>query len=134
MDMTGDPVSSGEGRLTRRAVLGGMAAAGAASLVAPAAGLASGLEAHPVFSRWVGSLARESAPLSAPRRFALVGVEWVGAAGARIELRTRTRDGSWSRWALASVLGHEPDRGPTVTGGGSDRAVFGEPIWTGPAD
>ena len=43
-------------------------------------------------------------------------------------MRARPRGGRWSRWALASVRGHEPDR---PAGGG---AQFGEPLWFGPAD
>ncbi len=67
--------------------------------------------------------------IAAPRRFALVGVEWGGRAGARIELRTRsTERGAWSPWALASVVGHGPDRVA------SRSAHFGEAIWVGPAD
>ncbi len=116
--------------LTRRAVLRGAAAAGAASLVAPGAGIAALTSGTPgVFSRWVGTVARESAPIAAPRRFALVGVEWAGPADATIELRTRTHAGGWCPWTIASVLGHGPDR-PTRQQAG----LFGEPIWTGPAD
>ena len=112
--------------LTRRAVLKG---AGAALLLTPQPGLAAGLgSARPVFSRRVGVLAGRSLPLAAPRRFALVGVEWAGPGGARIELRVRTRTGAWSRWAAASVLGHDTDdarpRG----------RLFGEPVWIGAAD
>ena len=88
-----------------------------------------------VFSRWVGSVSGESAAIAAPGQFALVGVEWSGPANARIELRTR-RSGAeaWSAWAVASVLGHGPDR-THESGGADERAgLFGEPIWSGPAD
>jgi hypothetical protein len=143
------------GQLTRRALLGSAAAAaGAVSLGRPAGGLASALDLRPgVFSRWVGSLRGNSAVLAAPRRFAMVGVEWTGPAGARIELRTRASGREWGRWALASVLGHGPDRAqgapgaPGATGApatasapGSPRTapdrepLFGEAIWTGSAD
>jgi N-acetylmuramoyl-L-alanine amidase len=116
--------------LTRRAVLRGAAAAGAASLVAPSAGIAALTSARPgVFNRWVGTVAGESAPIAAPRRFALVGVEWAGPADAAIELRTRTGAGAWCPWTVASALGHGPDRPATEQAG-----LFGEPIWTGPAD
>ena len=130
--------------LTRRAVLRGAAAAGAVSLVGPADAIASLVgpsdaiasvvgpraPAAPtgVFSRSVGAFAGESAPIVAPARFALVGIEWSTRAHVTIELRTRPRDGDWSPWAIASVLGHGPDR-PAPTPG-----LFGEPIWTGPAD
>jgi hypothetical protein len=116
-------------RLTRRTVLAGAAAAGAASIVSPAAGLADALgQRRPVFSHWIGTLERDSGALAVGRRFALVGVEWAGPAPVRIELRTRARGGAWSRWVLASVLGHAPD-------GPQRRALqSGEGIWTGLAD
>jgi hypothetical protein len=115
--------------VTRRALLGGMAAAGAASLVRPAAGLAqAALPAGPnVFSSAVGTLWGRSRPILAARAFALAGVEWSGPAGARIELRAQARDGRWSAWVDASSLGHDPDRS------GRTSALFGEPVWTGPA-
>jgi N-acetylmuramoyl-L-alanine amidase len=116
--------------LTRRAVLRGAAAAGAASLMTPGAGLAALTSATPgVFSSWVGSVAGESAPIAAPRRFSLVGVQWAGPADATIELRTRTGAGAWCPWTVASVLGHGPDRLAKPQAG-----LFGEPVWTGPAD
>jgi N-acetylmuramoyl-L-alanine amidase-like protein len=122
--------------LTRRAVLRGAAAAGAASLVRPTGALAA-LGATPagVFSRWVGSVSGASATIAAPARFALVGIEWSGPTNVRIELRTR-RSGAeaWSAWAVASVLGHGPDR-THESGRANERAgLFGEPIWSGPAD
>ncbi len=58
----------------------------------------------------------------------LAGIQWSGPRDARIELRTRTASGSWGRWTLASITGHEGD-GVTVADGS-----FGEPIWTGAAD
>ncbi len=79
----------------------------------------------------MGVVSGETAPLPAPRRFALVGVQWDKAAAGehpRIELRTRERAGPWSRWGLASVSGHEPD------GGGSGAVAFGEAVWSGSAD
>jgi hypothetical protein len=124
---------SGEGqgnRITRRAALRGAAVVGAASLVRPAgavAALAPG-SASRVFSQWVGTVAGESPPIAATARFALLGVEWATPARATIELRTRTRSGRWSPWAVASVLGHGPDR-PVPQAG-----MFGDPIWSGPAD
>jgi hypothetical protein len=119
-----------ESRITRRTALRGAAVAGAASLVDPTgaiAALAPG-SAGRVFSRWVGALSGGSAPIAAQARFALVGVEWAAPARATIELRTRTRSGRWSPWAVASVLGHGPDRSVPQAG------VFGDPIWSGPAD
>ncbi|HEY2161379.1 MAG TPA: peptidoglycan recognition protein [Solirubrobacteraceae bacterium] len=106
-----------------------MAAAGAASLVRPAAGLAGMLDpATSVSSRWVGTLSGASSPIAAPRRFALAGVEWAAPRGARIELRARTLSGRWTPWALASSTGHDADAERTAA------ALFGEPLWTGPAD
>ena len=58
----------------------------------------------------------------------MVGVEWAEPAQVTIELRTRGRNGAWGPWAVASVLGHGPDRAPARA------AHFGEPIWSGPAD
>jgi N-acetylmuramoyl-L-alanine amidase len=108
--------------------MAGAAAAGASGLVGPVAGLAEAIERRPsVFSTWVGSFAGQSGELRAPRRFSLLGVEWTGPAGARIELRTRAGDGSWSRWVLASATGHGPDR-PARS-----RSRYGDPVWSGPA-
>ncbi len=123
-------MSSEQGpRLTRRAVLAGAAGAGAASLLEPVAGLADSLRApRAVFGRWVGSVVVQSPPLHVSRRFSLVGVEWHAPPAVRIELRARVDGGAWSLWAPASTLGHEPDR-PTARG-----RLFGEPVWTGPAD
>lgn len=114
-------------RLTRRAVLRGVAVAGAAALVYPDVSVA---RTGPVFSRYVGRLAaaRETAVIRAPRAFTLVGLQWSEPAAARIELRTRTAGGPWSPWASASVRGHDPDGTPATS------ANFGEPIWSGPAD
>ena len=115
--------------LTRRTLLGSAVAAGAASVLAPAESLAGALGPPPgVFSSWVGSLHGTSGVIAAARGFELVGAEWVAPAHARIELRTRGAGGRWSRWALASVCGHGPDRAPA----GDSR--FGEPIWSGPAE
>ena len=127
-----DPRAAGD--LTRRALLGTAAAAGAASLVLPAEGLASALTGPTgISSRWVGSVDRRAVTITAPVRFALVGVGWGGPRTARIELRTRTPDGEWGRWALASILGHGPDGGPPIAHPGAARGVslFGEAIWTG---
>ena len=121
--------------LTRRAVLRGAAAAGAASLVRPSGAFAA-LASSPagVFSRWVGTVAGESPAIAAPGSFSLVGIEWGAPKHVRIELRTRTAGGSWSSWAVASVLGHGPDR-TRSSGRASDGAgLFGEPIWSGPAE
>ena len=121
--MTGEPV-------TRRALLGGAAAAGTGLLLGPVAGALAGRRpGDRVWGHWVGGLAGESPALQAPRRFALAGVQWSSPMGAAIEIRTRTHDGQWSRWAPASVTGHDGD--PTAATSG---ASFGEPLWVGAAD
>jgi N-acetylmuramoyl-L-alanine amidase len=108
--------------------------AGAVALIDPAGALArppaQGGGSAKVFSRSVGSLraGRESNPVMAPDVFSLVGVQWSGLEGVRIELRARSVGGAWSPWVPASTLGHGPDRAPA----GDER--FGEPVWTGPAD
>jgi hypothetical protein len=120
----------GESRIvTRRALLGGVAAAGAATLIRPATGLADALDhSRSVFSRSIGYLSGESGPILAPRRFMLAGVEWAEPAAARIELRAQAPGGRWSPWASASCVGHDPD------GSRRGATLFGEPLWTGPAD
>jgi hypothetical protein len=80
-----------------------------------------------VFSRWVGAIGGRSGVIAAPRTFALAGVEWESPRRARIELRARPRGGSWSRWGVASTLGHGPDRP-------ASDALIGEALWTGRAD
>jgi hypothetical protein len=121
-------VSPGDAGFTRRAVLGGAAAAGAGVLVTPAAALARSPRGPGVFSHSLGALAGVSPVIVPGRRFVLAGVQWSGPAAPRIELRAGSSGGGWSRWALASVSGHEPDRAVA-----SD-ARFGEPLWFGPAD
>ena len=124
-------------RFTRRTVLGGAAAAGAGVLLGPVAGAAARAPAvrrgsgaaDRVFGSWVGRLDGESGVIDAPARFALAGVQWSRRRdGVRIELRTRARGGQWSRWALASVTGHDAD-----SDAGSAHS-FGEPVWVGAAD
>ena len=115
-------------RLTRRGLLGGLAGAGAAGLLGRSAAGAAELGPQPsVFSRWVGTVTGRSGELVAPHPFTLAGVEWAAPRSVRIELRARARGGAWSRWGVASTLGHGPD-GPT-----SD-ALIGEAVWTGPGD
>jgi N-acetylmuramoyl-L-alanine amidase len=122
----GQEGTAASGGITRRTLVAGAAAAGAASLIAPATGFASAARKRPS-SVSVGDLLGVSKPIVAPARFALAGVEWSAPVDARIELRTQTAAGGrWSSWAVASVLGHDGD--------GSRRVqLFGEPIWTGPA-
>ncbi len=114
--------------ITRRRLLGGAAAVGVGAAIAPAGALARDGDRGRVFTRDVGDVGGVSPVIAAGRRFVLAGVQWSGPETARIEVRARPRGGGWSRWALASVRGHEPDR-PV----GGD-AQFGEPLWFGPAD
>ena len=115
--------------VTRRTLLGGAAAVGAATLIGPAAGLAEAGEASRlVTSRWIGPLSGTSGPILAPGRFVLAGVQWSAPARAAIELRARAASGSWSHWVPASVLGHDAD------GANQRPGLFGEPVWTGAAD
>jgi hypothetical protein len=115
-------------RLSRRALLGGAAAAGAGAAIAPAAALARDPQGERVFSRRLGRLAGTSAVIVPGQRFVLAGVQWSGPVAPRIELRAGSGGEAWSRWASASVRGHEPDHAVP-----SD-ARFGEPLWFGPVD
>ena len=114
--------------ITRRTLLGGAAAAGAAGLLCPPASRADTRPGDRVFSLKVGAVSGVSGVIEPGRRFVLAGVQWAGPEMARIEVRARPRNGRWSPWALASVRGHEPDR-PAA-----GAAQFGEPLWFGPAD
>jgi hypothetical protein len=114
---------------TRRHMLGGAAvAAGAGLLARPAGALALKSGGPAVFSRHVASVDRISRPIVAGRRFVMAGVQWSGPATARIELRGRAFGEGWSRWGLASVRGHGPDRAAAAS------IHSGEPLWFGPAD
>src|SRR3954469_771563 len=63
------------------------------------------------------------------RRFDLVGLEWRGARGLRVELRPRRDGAHWTRWAAASAS----DDGPDTARGPRGRS-FSDPIWVGGAD
>jgi hypothetical protein len=114
--------------LTRRTLLGSATAAGAAGLLGSPSALARAGQPGRVFSQRLGRVAGISPVIDAGRPFVLAGVQWDAPQAAAIEMRARRRDGRWSRWALASVSGHEPDR-PAA---GSVR--YGEPLWFGPVD
>ena len=115
--------------LTRRVLLSSAAATGAATLLTPATGLASaGSARRSVWSLGIGALSGESAPIIASRGFSLAGVQWSAPEGARIELRSQAPNGRWGPWAVASVRGHDGDGQRPAT------PLYGEPIWTGPAD
>jgi N-acetylmuramoyl-L-alanine amidase-like protein len=74
-----------------------------------------------------GRLSGESGELNLARPFVLAGVEWAGPQDVRIELRARAPGGRWTRWGVASTLGHGPD-GPRRS-----TRLIGDPVWTGPA-
>jgi hypothetical protein len=107
---------------------GAAAAAGAGVLTGPAGALARDAAGAPVFGRRLGSVAGVSSAVAAGRRFVLAGVQWLGPATARIELRARPFGGRWGPWAPASVRGHGPDRPATAS------LHSGEPVWFGPSD
>jgi hypothetical protein len=115
-------------RLSRREVISGAAALGVGATIAPAAALARPSVRQLLFSRRLGDLAGVSPVLETQGRFVMAGVEWEAPAAARIWIRAHSSDGGWSRWAVASVAGHEPDSvrspGPRL----------GEPVWFGTAD
>jgi hypothetical protein len=121
--------------ITRRAMLGSAAAAGAGALLGPVAGAAAQAvgargavsPGGRAFSRWVGRVDGASAVFDAPRRFALAGLQWSAPGHVRIELRTRVRGGPWGAWTLASVTGHDGD-------GAVSSSTFGEPVWVGSGD
>jgi N-acetylmuramoyl-L-alanine amidase len=104
----------------------GAGAAGVLGRPAGAVAAPGGSEAS-VFSQWVGVVAGRSGEIVVPRRFTMAGVQWEGPRSARIELRARARGGPWSRWGVASTLGHGPDRP-------ASDALIGEGVWTGPGD
>jgi hypothetical protein len=75
----------------------------------------------------VGALSGSSGVLTAPGRFDLVGVSWLGPGVTGVQLRVR-RDGGWSEWVNAAARGHGPDyEAPGAR-------TVGEPVWAGGAD
>ena len=115
-------------RLTRRGLLASLGGAGTGGLLVRSAGAVAAPGGGPlVFSHWVGAVAGRSGEVASPHPFTLAGVQWEGPRSVRIGLRARARGGPWSRWGVASTLGHGPDR-PV-----SD-ALIGEAVWTGPAE
>ena len=116
--------------LTRRTVLAGAAAAGAATLVSPASRLASALERRSsIFSRWVGSLEGESRRARGATALR-DGRRPVGRAGRRPDR------GANARPAPAAGAGGRspPSSGTAPTARCRRRPLVGDPIWTGSAD
>ncbi len=122
-------------RVTRRTWIAG-AAAGSAGLASVRSARASAvpgsafgppgsaLSGRGVFSHRLGNVGATPPPVRVSGEFSLVGVEWSGPARPRVELRVAGAAGAWSRWGLASVLGHGPD-GPVER--------LGSPLWAGRA-
>jgi hypothetical protein len=139
-------MSKGQG-LTRRAVLSGVAAAGAGALLGPGVARAGSLPGPGVVRAAAGPDARSPDARSpggrllthelgtvtagavreiAPARpVCLAAVRFSTPAHADVELRARRGDGSWGPWGAASCVGHEGD-------GVRSGARVGEGIWTGP--
>jgi hypothetical protein len=115
--------------LTRRSLLAATAGALAAEMLRPAATLAllSGPPRAAIWERTLGGLPAAGTTIELGRSADLVGVRWRAPASARVWLRFRAADGAWSRWASAGAHGHGPDS-PRP-----DRAVVGDPVWTGGA-
>src|SRR3954451_15958123 len=63
------------------------------------------------------------------RRFDVLGLEWRGASGVHIKLRTRLAGGRWNHWADAPASDEGADGGER----GSAR-IFSDPIWVGGAN
>ena len=72
-----------------------------------------------------------SKPLSAPKRFNLVGLTWEGDSEPEIHLRVRQAGEGWGPWTDVPA---GPDGGPDP--GRSERSVDGvsSPVWAGEAD
>jgi hypothetical protein len=135
----------GEGAVTRRSLLARAAAGGGAlalGRVAPAAAARRPPETV-VFALPVPagrhSSARaaaagpwiEAEPVRSPKRFDLLGLEWKAPHAARIQLRTRSAGGPWSRWIELHPGGaHGPDGAAAPAEG----RLVTDPIWVGGAD
>ncbi len=79
-------------------------------------------------ARGAGAVSR---PLRSPKRFNLIGMTWAeGARQPGIAVRTRTDDGSWSRW---STLHARSEDGPDPGAEPGTRAASA-PSWVGKAD
>lgn len=87
----------------------------------PAAAAAPGRGATPPAAHAAATAVRATPPLTAPRRFDLLGLRWARGA-AHVEVRVQRADGRWTRWVEAPPAEDAPAAG----------AASG-PIWTGPA-
>ena len=116
-------------RLTRRSLLASVAGVAAGGLLRPGRALAA-LDPSPapvLEGRWVGALSSRPRTVELAGVADLLGVEWQGPARARVELRFRDGEGSWSRWVSAASHGHGPDEPE------SPARRVGDPVWTGGA-
>src|SRR6202035_731486 len=122
--------------MTRRSLLAVSAGALAGAVTRPGSVLAaltrpqSGTTpSHPSLrEQWVGLLGPRARTIALDLPADLIGVRWQGTARAGIELRFRTEDGGWSRWAAAGERGHGPEGGAAAGG-----LPVGDPVWTGGA-
>src|SRR5271166_544356 len=115
-------------RLTRRSLLASVAGVAAGGLLRPGRALALDTPSSPELEeRWVGALSSQARTVELVRVADLLGVEWQGPAGARVELRFRDGEGRWSPWVSAASRGHGPDEPEPP-----ERRV-GDPVWTGGA-
>jgi hypothetical protein len=131
MDVVGvlyDMVPSNQ--ISRRRVVAAGAALGLGVLarpVLPAFGAAGGSTDSSSLAIPAGAVRRSGSRIfDAPSDFQLLGVSGDGLVHAHLQVRTRPRGGSWSRWTeLHSAADHAPD-------GGTARKAT-DPVWTGPA-
>ncbi len=107
----------------------------ASSTVAVAAGArrAADVDMATVAAGSLGRSSRASGAVTLPIRADLVGATWDGPAD-ELELRARTRGGSWSRWVHVSAdTGHGPDPA-TREDRRSTRRRAVDPVYVGAAD
>jgi len=112
---------------TAGAVAGGLTRPGAALAALAGRGVPGGAAEPTLFERLVGALPAGVAGVTIElrRNADLVGVRWLGAAAARIELRFGDERGGWSPWVSAGAHGHGPE-GALRSG-----MAIGDPVWTG---
>ena len=76
--------------------------------------------------------ARVLASARAPERFHLVGLHWQGPG--RVNFRTRSLTGRWSRWHAAAPEAEDAPDARSAESARSGRWKLGNPYWTGPSD
>jgi hypothetical protein len=112
---------------TAGAVAGGLTRPGGALAALAGRGAPGGVSEPIMFEYPVGALPAGVAGvrIELRRNADLVGVRWIGAPSARIELRFRDERGSWSPWVPAGAHGHGPE------GASRSGMAIGDPVWTG---